>query len=351
LNKKKELFWSFATLIIAAVSIWAVISQANHFSIEQFTDYISSTNPLWLFVAICMMVTFIICEGLAILTIIKAFGYARKFRQGIVYSSADIYFSAITPSATGGQPACAYFMLDDGIPAAVVTLCLILNLTLYTVSIMVVGGLALVIRPQVFMHFNAFSKTLIVIGYLLMAILVIGFVLLMKKEAILNKILSSVFYFLHKIHVLRRKEYWENKITKVTQDYKGFVLMLEDKKKMILKAFLLNLIQRVAQICVPAIVFLSMGRSFSQALSVWTTQAFVTIGSSCIPIPGAMGISDYLLLDGIGAMMGNDVAINLDLLSRSISFYGCVIVSILIVAISYFSKKTIERIKRGRAEE
>ncbi len=350
MSKKKELLWSLATLIIAAVSIWAVISQANHFSIEQFVDYVTSANPLWLLFAVMLMVIFILSEAMAILTIVRGFGYGRKFKQGIVYSASDIYFSAITPSATGGQPACAYFMLEDGIPAAVVTLSLILNLTLYTVSIMVVGVLALIIRPSVFMHFNGFSKTLIVIGYLLLAILVIGFILLMKKESILNRILSSVFYFLHKIRILRRKEYWENKITKIIEDYKGFVLQLEGKKKVILKAFVFNLIQRVAQICVPATVFLGMGRSLSQTLSVWITQVFVTIGSTCVPIPGAMGISDYLLLDGVGVMMGNDVAINLDLLSRSISFYGCVILSILIVAISYFSRRVKDHLKQEKSE-
>ncbi|MFR2128888.1 MAG: hypothetical protein ACLS4M_06675 [Eubacterium ventriosum] len=41
------------------------------------------------------------------------FGYKRPFRKCLVYSSSDIYFSAITPSATGGQPASAYFMMKD----------------------------------------------------------------------------------------------------------------------------------------------------------------------------------------------------------------------------------------------
>ena len=65
----------------------------------------------------------------------KAFGYKRKFRKALVYSTSDIYFSAITPSATGGQPASAYFMMNDKIPGAVTTIVLLVNLTLYTTSI------------------------------------------------------------------------------------------------------------------------------------------------------------------------------------------------------------------------
>jgi uncharacterized membrane protein YbhN (UPF0104 family) len=81
-----------------------------------------------------------------------------------------------------------------------------------------------------------------------------------------------------------------------------------------------------------------MGRSFNNAVTAWITQVFVTIGSTCVPIPGAQGVSDYLLLVGMGELMGNDVVINLDLLSRSISFYSCVLISLLIIAIAYVYK-------------
>ena len=57
-----------------------------------------------------------------------------------------------------------------------------------------------------------------------------------------------------------------------------------------------------------------------------------------LPIPGAVGISDYLLIDSFGTI-GFDAmgAVNLSLLSRTISFYFSVIVcgaSLIIYAIS-----------------
>ena len=55
--------------------------------------------------------------------------------RGVLYSAADIYFSAITPSATGGQPASALLMVGDGIPTAVTTVVLLLNLAMYNLSI------------------------------------------------------------------------------------------------------------------------------------------------------------------------------------------------------------------------
>lgn len=346
MNRKKELIWSFITVIIAATSIWAVISRANDFTMEDFFDYVASAHPFWLTVAVLLMLSFIVCEGLALLTIVKGFGYPDKFRHGIFYSASDIYFSAITPSATGGQPVCAYFMHENGIPTAVVTLALILNLILYTVSIMVVGVIALLVRSSVFVHFNWFSKLLIIIGYLILSLLVTCFVLMIKKETVLFKIVRIIMQFLYRIRLLKRMDYWEKKLHRIADDYKQCVQKLGGQRKMIAKAFCLNFAQRVAQICIPMAVVLGTGSTLDKAISVWVTQTFVTIGSGCVPIPGAQGVADYLFLDGLGDLVGYDVAVHLDLLCRSISFYGCALLSIVIVAIGLFGKKLIDRLRR-----
>ena len=52
----------------------------------------------------------------------------------------------------------------------------------------------------------------------------------------------------------------------------------------------------------------------------------VVLGSNYIPIPGAMGVADGLMLDVFAELFGDGVlATNLELLTRSISFYLCVI--------------------------
>ena len=99
----------------------------------------------------------------------------------LVYSSSDIYFSAITPSATGGQPASAYFMMKDKVPGAVTTIILLVNLTLYTVSIIVIGVLCFILRPTMVVHFSIVSKIMIFIGALVQFVLLTTFLLLVYK--------------------------------------------------------------------------------------------------------------------------------------------------------------------------
>ncbi len=164
MNRKKGI-WAVLFLVIAAFSIWAVIAQCKDFSLENFKECVRNANPAWLAAALLCMMGFIVFEGLALQSIIKAFGYPRGWRKGFVYSSADIYFSAITPSATGGQPASGYFMMADGVPGAVVTVSLIVNLIMYTAAFLVVGAVCLVVRPKMYLGFHLPGRILIVVGY------------------------------------------------------------------------------------------------------------------------------------------------------------------------------------------
>ena len=68
-------------------------------------------------------------------------------------------------------------------------------------------------------------------------------------------------------------------------------------------------------------------------------QSFAVIGSNCVPIPGAMGVADYLMLDGFEAFLPPDLVVSMELLSRSISFYACVLLCGLWVFATVFRKR------------
>ena len=100
---------------------------------------------------------------------------------------------------------------------------------------------------------------------------------------------------------------------------------------MFLKAFFYNLLQRISQITVTLFVYLAVGGRMELAADIWFTQSFVAIGTYSVPLPGGMGVADYLLLDGFGAFFDEAEAVNLELISRGLSFYVCMIVSALTV--------------------
>ena len=339
---KNQWAWSLLFVIIALGTIAAVILQNKNFSLSDFGNFIQEASFPWLFASLTCMLLYILFEGLALLVICRAFGYKRNLWQGYIYSSADIYFSAITPSATGGQPASAYFMVKDGMSKMMVTTALIMNLCMYSFSILAVGVICFIFRFGMFSNYSFISQLFIVIGFMVQAGLSIFFVFLFAKKSLLHKICSSSIHFLCKLKLMRKEEQKQIRLNNAMERYQRHAQVLAGHKKTMLFVFLFNLLQRFFHICVTVFAFMATGGTLSQAVDVWFLQGYVVIGSYCIPVPGAMGISDYLLLDGFGTIMNETSAVHLELLSRSISFYLCILLCGVSVLLQYLVVK-----KRG----
>lgn len=339
MSARSRWLWSLLFVLIAAGTVWAIMSQSKSFSIAEFGDYLKNASLPWLIASLGGMFCFILFEGLALLIVARAFGYRKKLREGFVYSASDIYFSAITPSATGGQPASALFMIRDGIPPSVVAVALLANLSMYTLSIIAIGIVCFTVRPDLFFAFSPLSKVLILIGCVAQVLLALAFLLLLKNEKILLGIGRALIRFLGKIRVLRHPDRKCQRLEEIMAEYRTYVDMLSGHRRVLVTTFFFNLIQRAAQISVTMFTFLATGGGWADAGTIWILQSYVVLGSNCVPIPGAMGVSDYLMIDGFQSLMDESAAVHLELLARSLSFYICILVCGVCTLLSYFLKK------------
>lgn len=325
-NSKNKLLWSLIFLLIAAGTVYAVISQSKHFSFGEFKRFLANASPAYIGAAVACMFGFIAFEGFAIYVMCRDLNFKCSPLNSFVYSATDIYFSAITPSATGGQPACGYFMVKDGIPALFTTVALMANLAAYAVSTLTMGLVSLAARPGLLMKFSLFSRVLIYLGYGAQIVLIVFFTLMLKRKDIVHSICRWGVRLAGKLKLSRRARALEEKLEKKMEDYEAYSQMVRGKRSMLLKVVVFNILQKASQIAVTMFSFLATGGKLSEAFDIFCLQSYTVIGVNCIPIPGAMGITDYLMLDCFGSVMSPLEATNLELLSRSLSFYCCVII-------------------------
>lgn len=336
MNTRKKVISFVVFLCIAILSIVAILSFNKSFSIQEFLSFLKNASFLWIFLAFLSVFFYILCEGLSLVEICKSFDYKKKKRDGFFYSAADIYFSAITPSASGGQPASAYFMAKDGMPIPIITVALLYTLLMYSLSIIVLVLVFFFIHPSTFFTFSFLAKVFILIGFFFQLILIFFFYALLYKKELLNKICNKVFKLLTKLHLIKNVE---EKLHSTMQKYQEASLMIKEKKKVLLRVFLLNLGQRIFQIATVVFVFLATNGSLKDAFFVGAIESLVIIGAYCAPIPGAIGVTDYLMLNGFKNMMTATDAVNLELLSRGISFYCCIFICGVAVLVKYWLLK------------
>lgn len=341
-DKKKSKTWIWLTvfIVIALLSVWAVASQSSSFSLGDFFEYIQNANPFFIAAAFGCMILFIVFEGLALVSLCRLFGYRTRVLDGCFYSSSDIYFSAVTPSATGGQPACAYFMMKDGISGTKVTAALLLNLCMYLASTLIIGICSFVFKFEIFLSYTAVSQILILVGATIIILLIAFFVTLIVNFKLLHHICGSFIHLLAKIRLVRNEEKWQTKLRKYIDGYAHCPQIIAEHKHRLWLVLLFNLLQRISQIAIVVLIYISTScHSPKDALDVFFMQGYTMLGSNCIPIPGGVGVSDFLMLDGFSCIMAEGDAVNLEILSRAFSFYICVIICGTATAIRYFKIK------------
>ena len=343
MSKKKHFLWAIVTFVIAGITIVTVFSRSETMTVEELHEMFWDGHPGWLVMAFISMLGYIIFEGLSLNTLLKSLGYKSNLRNGIIYGATDAYFSAITPSATGGQPAVMYFMIKYGVPTATAVAILVINLILYNVSTIILGIVLILTYPEIFLAFNPLSKTVIVLGGVVVSVLGIGLILLLKKGDWMAEFLIRIAKIIHKLGLIKNQEKLIEKIRSLEKDYDDAERLISGKPGMLIKAGIFNMLQRLSLIVVPVFMDMAISHSTGKPFTVWAIQSYVAVGANCIPIPGAMGAYDYLMIDGYHDLMNPERVYRMAILSRTMSFYLCVIISSIIVLIAYLRMRKVEK--------
>jgi uncharacterized protein (TIRG00374 family) len=335
----KKIIWMVISLLLAVFTVKAVMSQSKNLSFGELMETVREADIRWIIVAVASSLLYVWFEGKALRTILRETGYPRKPLQGLLYSTADVYFSAVTPSATGGQPASAYFMIKDGVPTGIVTAALVLNLIMYNAAIGMLGIVAVILQPHAILHFSTVSYVFIAIGVAALTGLSTFFYLMLKKGEKVFRSLRRFILFLSRKKILKDSKKYFGKLRKVEKEYAECSRLITDKPDLLVKTFLWNFLQRASQILVPMFLYLAMGQDAWHAPLLFSKQCLINIGYNFIPIPGAMGISDYLMLDGFQSLMPEEMAFELELLSRGTTFYFCVTLCGIITLTGYLLRR------------
>lgn len=330
---KSKVIWGIITLILAVLSVRLVASQSSSLSAGELFEILGHAPAVWNICILLCVISFLGLEAWSIYKLLKSAGYTSTPGQCLLYTSSDIFFSAITPSATGGQPACLYFMMKNGISGSRATVTLLVYLVLHIAATILIGAVGLISKPQAFADFELISRILIIWGTIVITGLVVFFLMLLKHQNILIKGTERFTAFLERHHVLNEKR--RTAIVSKIRDYaincSECEKMMSDDKKTIAQCFVINLLQRAAQVLIMSFVYLGMGGTVGKAYEVFVTEMFVIIGSCSLPVPGGIGAYDYLMIDGFDELIGGEAGVRLEIIGRSISFYLEVLISAVII--------------------
>ena len=327
---KKQIINICVLFALIGLTFYMIFHNSDGFSIESAGQFVRDIHWPFLAGAFLCMILNIGFKGLSIGVLSRTLGYKKTVLQNYSYASADIYFSAITPSATGGQPASAFYMVKDGIPISHTTAILSVNLFMYTASLIVLAIVTFILRPNLFINIESWVvKACIVIGLLVQLLFLSVYVMIMISEKIVMRIARWMVNAASALHIIKRREDYIMRIDASVHRFKNSVLLLAKNKRALAGSFLLNFAERLVYISIGVLVFYgalynipSLAGVKINVLDIFALEAYCWFGAYCVPLPGAVGASEAIFNNVFSMVISNAVLLSATMITtRGINFY------------------------------
>ncbi len=318
-------------LVVAALLAWTGYAILREQTPEQLIQAVTAADWRLLLLGVAIMVVFICCEAKLTHGVLQALGCAQSFLRCCYYSCAGFFFSAVTPSATGGQPAQVLLMGKDGVPGAVGTLDMLLVTVGYNTATVGYGFAALLGAGHLMEQLGGQVGLLLGVGLSVFTAidgLMLVFLFLPNPARRLCQWLIKIAV---RIRPSLDKEGLGKKAEGYLEEYRRGAELVRSSPMLMLKVLALSFCQRTCTYAIPYIVYRAFGLSGVSLWELLALQALCAIAVGYLPLPGSAGAAENVFLRGFVLAYGQGLVAPAMLLSRTINCYLVVAVTGLIL--------------------
>ncbi len=328
LSKKQKLIVNICFLLVLIGVTLAILFTSNkELNFKNIAEYIKTGNPWYLCAAVACMLAIIVLEGFSLFLIVRKLGFKGKAAKSMAYASIDAYYSAVTPSATGGQAAAAVYMVKDGMTAGSASFTFVFRAVTFTSAYVILTAAAFIIKPSLFLQLDFWPQFFIILGVATQLLLVGFFIALLLCHRTILRIGNGIISLLHKMRIIKKKEKWRTKLIKEIAKYANCVKQIKKHKMLFVNVLLLNLGEHVLRVLISVFVCLAADGS-APFRDIFVLQCFLLVGYSSIPLPGGVGIFEFLYLNIYKlAFSERQFMLSAMMIMRTISYYMCMLVT------------------------
>ena len=282
---------------------------------------IKTLHPLFLILSIGCAVFFVCAEGFMIWYLLRLTQKNIRLVRCFGYSFLGFFFSGITPSATGGQPAQLIAMKKDGISLGNATLTLMTVALLYKLVLAAIGTGLLLFWKQGLITYLGNFLSLYYLGLSLNILLVILLLLVMFHGTWIEKLLFFMEKTGIRLHLCKPSEKRKAALHRMITDYQNAFRFFLSHKLHILFVTFCTLLQRCSLFVLTYFIYCGMGLGGCHAATIILLQASVYIAVDMLPLPGSQGISELMYHAVFASVFtGGTLAASM-CITRGISFY------------------------------
>lgn len=281
----------------------------------------------WLMLSVFVHLLNIALDATIIYLFVKQTTPQVTLKNALIASMTGQFFCAVTPSATGGQPMQVLTMSRMGIKGSNATSALVQKFLVWQFTLTVYCIIAVVTGIGFFaQHLDPAMIVFSIIGSSMQVFMIVVLLLASFCKPLTTRIVNGFLGFLGKIHLLKNVEEKQKSVDEVLTSFHENNKELNKNKRLLVQIYVITAVQMTACFLAPYCIAMSFGIECN-IFDMLRAQAFVSMVSSLVPLPGGSGAAEYCFGVFFNTYFTAETIKSAILIWRIITYYGTIAVS------------------------
>jgi uncharacterized protein (TIRG00374 family) len=289
MNAKRIFKWIFVLLPFAVV---IAIGLLDWDAVKGIGKAFGRLNLFFVFSGVLCMIVFWMLDGYILHYITASMYPKRKYLFSLRIAILGQYYSAITPFASGGQPAQVLYMKKYGMPVGISTSVVTVKFLTFQAGVCIFYIISMLLRFEFFYKDYTGIFWLSLAGFAINFGVIFFLLLAMFKGHFVSSAAEKIVGFLSRIRLVKNREKWLKTTAKTVSDFQKSIVFLKSHPFKIAVILLLNVLHLVFLFSIGYFVCLSFGINPKYIAEMIMLQSFLYITVSYFPIPGGSGANE-----------------------------------------------------------
>ncbi len=320
-NNYKYFIYLFVILSITAFVLWFNLtrkvnipgSEAEAYVYETIGDIFKSMNIGYFSMFIGFILFGFLINALMIYLFARLYTKHFKYHQALANNAIGVFYSAITPGASGGQFAQVVTFKKQGIPVSNGASIFVMQFIVHQTVLIILGIISLASRFNIILDLNIIPITIgeitinipiwifVILGFLVNFLIIVGLIFMSYSWKFQHFVLNVVIGFLAKIRIVKNPDEKRKDLLIQVTNYRIELRRLLTNIPFALVITLLTAVTMVVAQLAPFFSGLALNgfdmENTNFALKAFDTFAFMNFHqmvAGLVPLPGNAGVTELV---------------------------------------------------------
>lgn len=291
-DKLKRNLFAIITISLSMGFMLYFIMQPK--TLETLGNILSDLRPEWVFITLLAVAAGWLLESMTLHVFCHHVKRDWTLGRSFCVAMTGLFYSAITPFATGGQPMQIYSMKKMGMDTGKAGSAIALKTLSYQVVMVLYALIMVVFRLRFFQTSVSQFSFLTVIGLVSNSVFILTVFFFLVSEKTTDRVLRFFLRTLYRLHLCKRPVVRYRMIHSQFSLFHNSIKVMGRSLKIYVRAISLTVLQITIGSLIPYFLLRSFNivNPLADPFTMVAAQVFVTMVSAFIPLPGASGAAE-----------------------------------------------------------